>query len=344
MMSDTEIGSDSDGEFYRARHEQRGGSAGSNASPLTGSAYGVPWTKSPSKKRVLTQREKDEAGQRLIRMAEQARLKEDGTQPASLAQEAEEEACLHPDPSRTLDPNDTVLLFDWDDTLFPTWFITEVVIPCVPRNKTNDDAKSDQEALKETPYFNPLRCHADTVVEVLRTARSLGRVGIVTLSQRPWVQSSAEQYFPSLDFRAILKDLEIPIIYARECVRRPMISQAEVEEGVNIFTVAKQNAMLKALKKLYGKSKPWKNVISIGDSIVERDALKEILWCNSSDEEDPHCKTVKLMEDPSVEQLGAELVLLNVWLQSMALHKADFDVMMDDTEETMGKMYEQFCP
>mmetsp|Transcript_8044 Transcript_8044/g.15230 ORF Transcript_8044/g.15230 Transcript_8044/m.15230 type:complete len:83 (-) Transcript_8044:95-343(-) len=56
----------------------------------------------------------------------------------------------------------------------------------------------------------------------------------------------------------------------------------------------------------------------------------------------PRCKTVKLMEEPSVEQLGAELLLLGMWLQSMVAHEEDFDVVMDDSEETMLRMHEQF--
>lgn len=161
--------------------------------------------------------------------------------------------------------------------------------------------------------------------------------------------SSARRFLPGMDFKQVLKEFDIPIIYARECLRRPMISQAKVEEGVNIFTIAKQAAMLKALKRLYGK-RPWMNVISIGDSIVERDAITELLWSRDQDGQEssssrmmPCCKTVKLLEEPSVEQLGAELVLLGKWLRSMATHDEDFDVVMDDSEEMMFKINERFC-
>lgn len=233
--------------------------------------------------------------------------------------------------------DDTVIIFDWDDTLFPTWFVSEVVVPCLP-----PDSNSDSTLPEDSPFAEALTRHALTVRELLSAARGIGRVGIVTLAQRPWVLSSAHRFFPGEDFKQILKDFDIPIIYARECLRRPMISQAKVEEGVNIFTIAKQAAMLKALKKLYGK-RPWTNVISIGDSIVERDAITELLWSHDQESDrTPCCKTVKLMEEPSVEQLGAELVLLGMWLRSMASHAEDFDVVMDDSEEMMVKMHARF--
>merc|ERR1719469_1196035 len=88
-----------------------------------------------------------------------------------------------------------------------------------------------------------------------------------------------------------------------------------------------------------GAQSEWKNVMSIGDSIVERDAIKELLWNHAEGDLDPCCKTVKLMEEPSAEQLGAELLLLGSWLRSMASYSEDFDVTMDDTEETMLQMH-----
>lgn len=235
-------------------------------------------------------------------------------------------------------PDDTVIIFDWDDTLFPTWFVSEVVVPCLPT-----DVATDSTLPEDSPFTEALLEHANTVKLLLTTARSIGRVGIVTLAQRPWVLRSAKRFWPGFEFEEILKELEIPIIYARECLRKPMISQAKEEEGVNIFILAKQAAMLKALKKLYGK-RPWTNVISIGDSIVERDAITELLWGRDQEtDRTPRCKTVKLMEEPSVEQLRAELMLLGMWLRSMASHAEDFDVVMDDSEQMMLKMHERFC-
>mmetsp|Transcript_82033 Transcript_82033/g.171699 ORF Transcript_82033/g.171699 Transcript_82033/m.171699 type:complete len:413 (+) Transcript_82033:120-1358(+) len=237
------------------------------------------------------------------------------------------------------DPKDTVIIFDWDDTLFPTWFVSEVVMPCLP-----PEHKWDNEAVlpSDSPFAEALAKHAQTVYALLKIAREIGRVGIVTLAQRPWVLTSAKRFLPGLKFEDVLKELDIPIIYARESLRKPMISQAKVEEGVNIFTIAKQAAMLKALKKLYGRN-PWKNVISIGDSIVERDAITEVLWGHDQDSDvQPCCKTVKLLEEPSTEQLGSELTLIGMWLRSMALHGEDFDVVMDDSEEMMNRFHERF--
>merc|ERR1712241_112140 len=118
---------------------------------------------------------------------------------------------------------DTVFIFDWDDTLFPTWFVSEVVMPCLPPGA----AKSDVSLPEDSPFYEALAKHGRTVRSLLTSARAIGRVGLVTLAQRPWVLSSAHRFLPGVDFKQILKDLDIPVIYARECLRRPMISQAK---------------------------------------------------------------------------------------------------------------------
>jgi len=234
-------------------------------------------------------------------------------------------------------PEDTVVIFDWDDTLFPTWFVTEVVNPCLA------DPQSDNLPA-DSPFIEPLRSHGQTVQKVLEAARSNARVAIVTLAQRPWVLNSAAKYLPDLDFEALLEHLQIPVIYARECLKRHMIQQGSNEDGLCLWTMAKQAAMKKALKKLYGKA-PWMNVLSIGDSTVERNALTELLWIAHDEDlgRSPCCKTIKLMDDPSVEQLNAQLIMLSMWMQQLAAHGQDFDVSMDDSDECMQNIHRAFA-
>lgn len=238
---------------------------------------------------------------------------------------------------KTFTPSDTVILFDWDDTLFPTWFVSEVVLPCLPKGE-------DTELPAESPFHEPLRRHAETIRHILLTAKAAGRVGIVTLSQRPWVESSANRFLPDLRWQELVEELRIPVIYARECLAKHVASRAQVEEGVCLFTMAKQEAFKKVLRKLYGKGAAWTNVLSIGDSIIERDAIIEVLWSHAQYHGDTEtsCKTVKLMEEPTVDQLNAELLLLGMWLEKMAFHGEDFEIVLDGSEENMVRINNQF--
>lgn len=224
--------------------------------------------------------------------------------------------------------DDTVIIFDWDDTLFPTWFITEVVQPCL--------ADPQGDLPEDSAFGEPLLRHAQAVKSVLEAARACGRVGLVTLAQNPWVLTSAGKFLPGLDFEELLASLDMPIIYARECLKKHMIAQGQQDDGLCLWTLSKQAAMKKMLKKLYGR-RAWINVLSIGDSTTERTAITELLWSTPEDSAGraPCCKTIKLMEDPSVEQLSTQLIMLSMWMQHLSQHTSDFDVSMDDSDECM---------
>lgn len=233
------------------------------------------------------------------------------------------------------DPQHTLIIFDWDDTLFPTWFLLEVLLACIPQGC------QASQFIETSEWFEVLSAHAQAIRQVLSCAKAMGQVAIVTLSKRPWVDSSG-RYLPGLDITALLKELEIPVVYARECLKRHRLSMAQEEEGVDVCVAMKCSAMDKLLTHIYGK-RPWKNIISIGDSLVERDAVKDVIW-NWAQKVgvDACCKTAKLMNEPSVEQLTAELLLVSSWLQKMVRHEEDFDIDMDHSDETMLMMHEQF--
>mmetsp|Transcript_83359 Transcript_83359/g.236243 ORF Transcript_83359/g.236243 Transcript_83359/m.236243 type:complete len:401 (-) Transcript_83359:79-1281(-) len=242
-----------------------------------------------------------------------------------------------------LGQDNTVILFDWDDTLFPTWFLHEVVLPCLPGDTREATLPSD------SPFREALATHASTVRALLMVSRAVAQVAIVTLALRPWVLTSAERFLPGLDLPELLCRLGIPVYYAREHVKRPDACLAQVEEGVDIFTVAKRATMMKCLRKLYGRRKGLRmNVISIGDSLAEKDAIKEVLWAACEQPQlagmvaTPLCKTVKFCHQPSVQQLGDQLQILAMWLKRMAAHGEDFDVSMDDPEELRTRGHSLF--
>eukprot|EP00437_Effrenium_voratum_P010989 CAMPEP_0181431358 /NCGR_PEP_ID=MMETSP1110-20121109/18205_1 /TAXON_ID=174948 /ORGANISM="Symbiodinium sp., Strain CCMP421" /LENGTH=555 /DNA_ID=CAMNT_0023554717 /DNA_START=40 /DNA_END=1704 /DNA_ORIENTATION=+ len=215
-----------------------------------------------------------------------------------------------------------VLIFDWDDTLFPTRHVTETVKLRHPK---------DEPLPPESPYYMELQAHAKVVESILVSAREVGRVSIVTLARRPWVENSAAWYLPGINIEKLFQDLEIEIFYAREHITRPHIYNAQLEEGVDMFVIAKRNAMLKCLRKIYGASTRTMHVISVGDSTVEHLAAKEVLWC-CPQEAGSFCKTIKLMSDPSVQNLTEELQVLTSWLQQIVACEKDFDISFESED------------
>lgn len=297
-----------------------------------------------------------------------------------------------------------VMIFDWDDTLFPTSYLFN--------NFPERQLGSPVLNLKDLPCYDELVAHAKLVSFVLRAARSVARVAIVTLAMRPWVHTSAERFLPGLDLPSLLQELGVTVHYATEKMGPAVtnvIGQAEtchvtldrretdvhvgvrvrkdIDGGLRITGVCedglvhdwnvahpdqavcagdrissvngcshglakmcKEKALLEwvvsktsgfseqdllveakglcmqdALKTLYTQRKGW-NVLAVGDSAIEIEALKDQMQGQDLDQAGGFCKTVKLLVEPDLQELRSELQIMMVWLQRLFTHKGSFEL------------------
>mmetsp|Transcript_83373 Transcript_83373/g.233603 ORF Transcript_83373/g.233603 Transcript_83373/m.233603 type:complete len:119 (+) Transcript_83373:3-359(+) len=81
----------------------------------------------------------------------------------------------------------------------------------------------------------------------------------------------------------------------------------------------------------------WKNIISIGDSWSERNALQEVVLGRM--QRDRHgrwkecrCKVVKLKSEPTVTELSAQLLTIGEALPAFAHHDGDLDIELRDAD------------
>jgi len=214
-----------------------------------------------------------------------------------------------------------VIIFDWDDTLFPTWHVSEVIHPCLPSSQRYAELSSD------SVFREALAQHAKLLKDALVCARDLGHVAIVTLAKRPWVVNSARWFLPGLDMDEHLDELGIPVYYAREHLALWQKRAVSVEEGVCAYTTAKRNAIRRCLKEFGYKSMRGLNLLSVGDSTIEEEAVKELMW--SDDADDGICKVVKFMEEPTLELLSMELQILQSSLVRLTSYGEDLTINMD---------------
>jgi hypothetical protein len=226
-----------------------------------------------------------------------------------------------------------VIIFDWDDTLFPTWFVVNVVFLC---------GEKYRQIEADSPFFGMLQEHACLVKQVLTLSSAIARVAIITNALSPWVETSSAMYLPGLDLGMVLKELNIRVYYARDTMRRDFRCQAIIEasDDVNPLTVAKRCAMLKCLRHLYrgNRTAKW-NVMCVGDSIFEHEAIKDVLWCSETAGEVPWCKTIKFMEDPNVQQLMDQLHVVAASAEKVINHNGDLDLSMEDWESSELQKY-----
>lgn len=219
-------------------------------------------------------------------------------------------------------PPEALIIFDWDDTLFPTSFLREHV-----RGFPHCGSCASTPGLEAI-----LEEYAQKLSMTLIKARELGEVAIVTASCSSWVMDSAKRFMPSLDLDALLADLNIQVYYAFDHVTKQQRNEAELEDGADILLFAKSRAMKKLVRRTYGQFKRRRlgpHVVSIGDATTEQTAIKEVLWSwDSKHDQESICKTVKLADDPDMAQMELQLGLLDTWLPRMLAFEGDFDFEM----------------
>lgn len=225
------------------------------------------------------------------------------------------------------------MIFDWDDTLLPTSFFKDM-----PKTMPSYVGLP----LDRCPFYGALIAHAELVREVVEAAANAAQVCIVTLSARPWVHQSADAYLPGLNIEQLLEELDIPIYYACEYLPPPSEMPRHAGEEC-LSTVCKRNAMTECLQRLQlppgatcgagavvasAGSRPA--VMSVGDSVAEQQALKDV--CSEGGlfaAQRPACKTVKLVDKPTLVELGEELRFLTRHMPKLTSQCQDFDLWID---------------
>jgi len=181
--------------------------------------------------------------------------------------------------------HNSIIIFDWDDTLLPTSFLTpggvfdeNIKISSVDNEKL---LKLEQAALK-----------------LLTDAIEKGKVYIITNAGKGWVEYSAKKFYPS-----VLPVLEkIKIISARgmyEKIFPGNSRQWKIEAFLNI----QKNVNMKLVT----------NIICVGDSLFEIEAGRIL----ASKFTEAFIKTIKFREAPKLDELLKQLKLVCIQFGSI---------------------------
>ena len=174
--------------------------------------------------------------------------------------------------------HNSLIIFDWDDTLLPTSFL-------VPKGIFEDDSELNE---KDQNKINKLQ---DSVQKLLLLALSKGDVYIITNADEGWVEFSAKKYYPK-----ILDILEkIEVISAREVYGEAFPKDSKrwkVESFLNLKKRLNDDLIT--------------NIICIGDSTFEMEAGRVL----ASKFIHAVIKTIKFREKPKPEELNKQLNLV----------------------------------
>lgn len=185
---------------------------------------------------------------------------------------------------------DSLVIFDWDDTLFPTTALASVEDFLLPLSLAD------------------LADWSVAVAHVLRVARTVSSCVIVTNSDHGWVQETVARWFPGLASEMV----GIPIISARSIFEAQGIADAQ-QRKVLCF-----QRIVQCLCSGTTGTEGTQSLVSIGDSLDEHEACMQV-----SHHFPCYAKSLKLLQRPTMAQLVQQLDVVSAHLPKILAHKGD---------------------
>lgn len=217
--------------------------------------------------------------------------------------------------------SETVVFFDWDDTLCPSSVLAQKGF------KKSFCKERKWQGCEEinTELQGALNRHDRVACELLRAAAVHGNVVIVTLAIQEWLEATIQQFLPALG--SVIAELGVEVYYARNSLSKHRLRMAVLDD-LDLGIEMKKAAMIACLRKHKTKcgSNSTPNLISIGDSRDERHALIDVACCRLLT---CVCKTVKLSAEPTIESLTAELERLGSYLVALVNFQEDVNLNLD---------------
>jgi len=192
--------------------------------------------------------------------------------------------------------NDTLIILDWDNTLFPTTWVI----------KNNINIKDPETSNKYIVYFHEL----DSVLsELLIKLQKYGKVVIVTNAMPTWIKISSA-VLPKTAY--VLQ--KIKVVSARK--NHQATSPHMMDWKKLAFIEEVKNEMLN--KKIL-------NIISIGDAEYEYKALIDLYNSTHLSDKQKLLKSIKFMDEPSHETLIDQLQVITRSVDEICLIKKHLD-------------------
>lgn len=195
----------------------------------------------------------------------------------------------------------TLVIFDWDDTLFPTTWATQKML-----NLTNTILSPNTILM-----FHKL----DTLLyELLTKIMKHGRIIIVTNAASKWIIASS-RVLPNT--QKLLRH-NLLIVSAREAYG----DQCDIDEW--------KTKVFNEIVTEFDAHSVYQNIISVGDADYEFDALKN-LYNKKCENNQRFLKNIKLKRYPQMNELYDQLTLLNNNIEQIIKTNNHMDLKFDPT-------------
>lgn len=202
----------------------------------------------------------------------------------------------------TFATEETLVIFDWDDTVLPSTWVQ------------SQGLRLDDVSEVSPSQMQQLTQVASAAAETLQIAAQLGTVVLVTNAERGWIELSCRKWMPSL-----LPFLEnVKVLSARTTYETPE-RLSPVQWKLDAFEAE--------IQRIFGfeclaEPDRRKNVLSLGDSIHEREALLRTTLHL------PNCRTksLKFLERPDIRHVWTQHLHVANCFNQLVHHDGNLDL------------------
>jgi len=199
----------------------------------------------------------------------------------------------------------TVIFVDWDDTLLCSSYLSGQGL------RLDTEIDSAHDIVKE------LKDLEASVISLLQVAKAHGDVHVVTNAETGWVELSAKKFIPGV----------LPLLGQVSVVSARSTYESVFPESPLKWKFCAFQSKLCGLFTDQGSKAHTNNIISFGDSHVEREAVRAVTRGLPK----TRTKSVKFAEKPSMEQLRRQIELVLQCFQYIHSHDGDLDLQLTVT-------------
>jgi len=202
--------------------------------------------------------------------------------------------------THTFSAAETVIIFDWDDTILPSSWVQ------------SEGMRLDNDFVLSAQQQEQLAAVATAAIETLTFAKKFGTVLLITNAEKGWIELSCTKFMPMLV--PALED--VSLISARTSYESASCLQP---------TSWKICAFEAELGRIFGPDteiEMRKNVLSLGDSIHEREALVR----TTSFLTNCRAKNLKFMDRPSPIEIRKQHELIAGCFEDIVHHDGVLDL------------------
>mgnify|MGYP001200080482 CR=1 FL=1 len=216
---------------------------------------------------------------------------------------------------RDMGKDNHLVILDWDDTLFPTSWLSTL-------NRSESEKNNGQLYSEHKIVFEEIW---DLVKQLIHTLRQFTQVKIISNGSNEWIKNVAQVYYKG--HARFMKEYNVSIHSARQYKNNQFVFQNQGAWKVNLFRDVVDDWKKKriAVHQLQNLSPPNLKLLGVGDHDNDRIAIWSI-----DEDKGLKRKALKFLDKPNIEMLKCQIRNLTLNARNMLLSDDEINLQFEN--------------